>query len=189
MKWFASIVLLLLLLADLSIWQRWQKQKVERRHENEIIDAARRYGVRVALVKAVVWKESRFQEAIRGSAGEIGLMQIREPAAREWATAEGIPAFEHEMLVHPGSNTLAGTWYLRKMLERYNHLDDPLPYALADYNAGRRNVLRWMHGTASTNSAAFLELMDFPGTRNYIHQVRERYALYQQDFATVTASR
>src|SRR5580704_7325679 len=46
------------------------------------------------LVKAVVWRESRFQSDMVGRNGERGLMQISAIAAREWATANAIPNFE-----------------------------------------------------------------------------------------------
>src|SRR2546423_15524084 len=36
------------------------------------------------LMKAVVWQESRFDPRKIGSAGERGLMQVSERAAREW---------------------------------------------------------------------------------------------------------
>ena len=75
-----------------------------------------KYRVQPALIKAVIWKESRFDPKARGLAGEIGLMQIMKDAAGDWARAENIVPFHHEHLTHPGSNTLAGTWYLRKAL-------------------------------------------------------------------------
>ncbi|MDQ2824031.1 MAG: transglycosylase SLT domain-containing protein, partial [Verrucomicrobiota bacterium] len=37
------------------------------------------------LVKAIVWRESRFDARKYGSAGERGLMQVSEKAADEWA--------------------------------------------------------------------------------------------------------
>jgi len=58
-------------------------------------------------------------------------------------------------------------------------MDDPLPYALADYNAGRGNVLKWNQGAAATNSAAFARQIGFPGTRDYVRSVLRRYAHYQ----------
>jgi len=70
-------------------------------------------------------------------------MQIREAAAREWAAAERLKGFASEHLLDPGTNTMAGTWYLQKLLKRYDRTDNPLPYTLADYNAGRGNVLKW----------------------------------------------
>jgi soluble lytic murein transglycosylase len=147
-----------LLLIDGIIFFWWYTQKQENRHNWRILAAARRYGVDPALIKAVVWQESRFDASARGKAGEIGLMQIRELAALEWAEAEKIHPFSHEHLLDPKTNVLAGTWYLGKLLRRYEDTDNPLPYALADYNAGRRNVLRWNDGKAETDSSpAFLQ--------------------------------
>ena len=109
-------------------------------------------------------------------------MQLQEKAAREWADAEHLQVFAHEHCFDPGTNTLAGTWYLRKLLRRYAQAEDPLPYALADYNAGRGNVLKWTQGAAATNSAAFIEQIGFPGTKHYVRSVIRRYAHYQPLF-------
>ena len=64
--------------------------------------------------------------------------------------------------MNPATNTLIGAWYLEKLLKRYAQTDNPIPYVLADYNAGRSNVLKWNQGRAATNSAAFLWQIDFP---------------------------
>ena len=161
------------------LYYRWQR---EHSQDTVIRAAAARYGVDGALVKAVVWRESWFDPAARGKAGEIGLMQIREPAAREWAETERIAGFQHEHILDPGSNTLAGAWYLAKLLRRYPHTDDPVPYALADYNAGRGHVLRWNQGAAATNSQQFLAQMTFPATRRYIQTVVEHRERYRDEF-------
>ena len=179
--WVTAVALVLLVDALALGWflyVRWR----EHTQDAVIRTAAARYGVDGALVKAVVWRESWFDPGVRGKAGEIGLMQIREPAAREWAEAEQIAGFQHEHIFHPGSNTLAGTWYLAKLLRRYPHTDNPLPYALADYNAGRGNVLKWNHGAAATNSQQFLAQMTFPGTRRYIETVVKRHERYRDEF-------
>lgn len=152
----------------------------EGRYDEVIAAAARRYQVDPALLKAVIWQESRFRADARGRAGELGLMQIRPPAAGEWAQAERVTPFAHAQLIDPGTNTLTGAWYLAKLLQRYRETDNPLSYALADYNAGRTHVLRWLLGSASTNSAAFLAQMDFPGTRRYVLAVSRRYDRYRE---------
>ena len=108
-------------------------------------------------------------------------MQVRSLAGIEWAKSARIQRFSHEDLIDPSSNTLAGTWYLGKLLNRYKHTDDPLPYALADYNAGRTHVLRWMKESGSTNSAVFRDQIDFPSTQRYISAVLNRYDLYRRD--------
>jgi peptidoglycan lytic transglycosylase len=145
----------------------------------QINTAAQRYNVDPLLVRAVIWQETRFHPNRRGKAGEIGLMQIREPAALEWAGAEHVQNFSHEQCFDPGTNTLAGTFYLSRLLKRYAQTDDPVPYALADYNAGRGNLLKWNSGVAATNSAVFLGQIGFPGTRAYVNSIRRRYAFYK----------
>ena len=141
--------------------------------------AAKRYGVDPLLVRAIVWRESRFKPDARGTSGEIGLMQIQEVAAQEWADAEHNTSFKHEHCFDPGTNALAATFYLSKLLKRYAHADNPVPYALADYNAGRGNVLKWNTGAAATNSAAFIAQIGFPGTRAYVKSVMRRQELYR----------
>ena len=159
-------------------WQGW----LERSQDTVIRAAARKYGVEPALVKAIVWRESRFNPKARGRAEEFGLMQVREEAAREWAEAEHISRFDHQQCFDPATNTLAGTWYLRKLLRRYAATDNPLPYAIADYNAGRGNVLKWTKGEPATNSAAFLDQIGFPGTKAYVQEVIARYEHYRTIF-------
>ncbi|HYT60897.1 MAG TPA: transglycosylase SLT domain-containing protein [Haliangiales bacterium] len=179
-RWPWLVLGFLLLAGFLGYWRyyRWR----DHRFDAVILAAARRYGVESALVKAVVWRESGFNPAARGRAEEFGLMQIRPGTARDWAQAEKIKAFSPEQLLDPGTNTLAGSWYLQKLLRRYRSAHDPLPYALADYNAGRSHVLQWNKGAGATNSAAFLEQIDFPGTRGYVRSVIRRYELYRRVF-------
>jgi len=171
---------LLIVWIGLDAWlaRWWWLARRERRAEIHLTAAAIRYSVEPALVKAVAWQESRFREDVRGSAGEMGLMQVGRLAAEEWAAAERIRPFQHQDLLDPALNARAGTWYLAKLIRRYSRTDRPEAYALADYNAGRANVLRWIGGSAATNSAAFLETMDFRSTRAYIEAIlrqRDRY--------------
>jgi len=180
------LILLLVFLAGGPAAYWWWHDWLERSQDEPIRAAAQRYAVEPALVKAIVWRESHFHPRARGRAQEIGLMQIREVAAGEWADAEHLAGFAHEHCFDPATNTLAGTWYLKKLLKRYAQTDDPLPYALADYNAGRGNVLKWITGAAATNSAAFTAQIGFPGTRNYVQAVMRRYARYRPEFAADT---
>lgn len=173
-------ILLVVVTICLTYW--WRSSRLEHSQDAVIRVAAARYGVEPALVKAVVWQESRFNPGIRGKAQEIGLMQLQDAAAQEWADAEHIRPFQHEQCFNPLTNTLAGTWYLKKLLRRYGQTDNPIPYALADYNAGRGNVLKWNSGEAATNSAVFLEQIGFPGTRAYVKAVIARYEHYRPVF-------
>lgn len=184
MKWrwpFLLLLLLALLGGIVGYWRYYEWR--EHSQDAPILAAARRYHVEPALVKAVVWRESRFNPNVRGSRGEIGLMQILpNAAAKDWADAEHLASLPPANLFDPATNTLAGAYYLGRLLKRYSQTDNPMLYALADYNAGRGNVLKWNKGQAATNSAAFLQQMNFPTTKNYVQSVLRRYAHYRPIF-------
>ncbi len=148
------------------------------RYDGQINQAANRYGVSPALVKAVIWRESRFQPGMVGAHGERGLMQITEGAARDWAKAEKIETFSPTDLFDPKTNIEAGSWYLAKALRHWSEKDDPVPFALAEYNAGRTRVIRWEKnsGLGGDFGAGDLHsIMDFPATRAYIRSIVDRY--------------
>jgi len=173
------VILFLCGIAAYFWWQDWR----EHRFDLLIAAAAKRYQLDPALIKAVIWRETKFDPDARGRAGEIGLMQIRKTAAGEWAKAEHVPNFAHENCFDPAINTMAGSWYLKKVLKRYPQTDNPMAYALADYNAGRGNVLKWNRGRAATDSAAFIQQIDFPTTKNYVQAILHRRERYEKDFA------
>lgn len=166
----------------------WGYLRPGRQFEAEILEASRRYGVDPALIKAVIWQESRFNPVAVGAAGEVGLMQVTDPAAQEWASAAGVYPLPREHLFNPRTNILAGAWYLKRSLNRHPQADDPLPFGLAEYNAGRGNVLKWARGPAATNSAAFVANIGFPSTQQYVRHVLARRLNYLPDFPAALAN-
>jgi soluble lytic murein transglycosylase len=179
MRLLAALALFALVLgAGIAGAAWWRRVQLERSQDEPIRAAALRYGIDAALVKAVIWRESGFLPDARGSSGELGLMQLQAMAAHEWADAEGIVGFQHGHCLDPRTNTLAGAFYLGKLLKRYRHTDNPVPYALADYNAGRANVLKWLDGAGATNSGTFIQQIGFPTTRKYVRQVLKRSRRY-----------
>src|SRR5262249_14669891 len=93
------------------------------------------------------------------------------------------------------TNIEAGTWYLAQALNRWKARDDPIPFALAEYNAGRRNVQRWVDEArtreeererqqpGSTDSRVsgeeLTESISFPGTKAYVNAIRRRMEFYR----------
>ena len=148
------------------------------RYDGWISQAANRYRVSPSLVKAVIWRESRFHPDMLGAHGETGLMQITEGAARDWARAEKVETFVPTDLLDPKTNIEAGTWYLANALRHWSGKDDPIPFALSEYNAGRTRVIRWEKnsGLGGGFGAEDLQgIMDFPATRSYIRSIVDRY--------------
>ncbi|MEO6787955.1 MAG: transglycosylase SLT domain-containing protein [Chthoniobacteraceae bacterium] len=145
-------------------------------HDALIASIAKKYGVDPLLVKSVVWRESRFSTTKIGTSGERGLMQVGEAAARDWAAAHKIEVFVYADLFDAKTNLEAGTWYLSRALDHWKDRDDSLPFALAEYNAGRSRVDRWAAGGASAQE--MLRVATGSGTRQYVDDVIRRYQRY-----------
>jgi soluble lytic murein transglycosylase len=145
-------------------------------HDPLIASAAKKCGVDPLLVKAVVWRESRFTTTKIGMSGERGLMQVGEAAAREWAAAHKIEVFVYADLFDAKTNLEAGTWYLSRALEYWKDRDDPIPFALAEYNAGRSRVERWAAGGADAQK--MMRAAAGSSARQYVDDVIRRYQRY-----------
>jgi soluble lytic murein transglycosylase len=150
--------------------------------DNLIRTVATEHELDPMLVKAVVWRESRFDPRKIGSAGERGLMQVSERAAREWARENQVENFHAEDLLDPKINLEAGSWYLHRALQHWDHQKKPAVFALAEYNAGASRAQRWANNDPDTamSERTFRNNIDFPGTRNYVASVLQRYEFYRK---------
>jgi len=97
---------------------------------NIIAHASRTYKVDPDLVEAVVRAESDFDANCTSSKGAMGLMQLMPETAKELGVEDSYD---------PVENIMAGTRYLKGLLDRY---DGNVPLALAAYNWGMGNVER-----------------------------------------------
>jgi soluble lytic murein transglycosylase len=151
-------------------------------HDALIRSVAAEHRLDPMLVKAVVWRESRFDAQKFGTAGERGLMQVSEKAAQEWARETKAENFRVEELFDPKTNLEAGTWYLRRAVEHWQNQSDPIPFALAEYNAGASRAQRWAGGEDAKSIPAntFRANIDFPGTRKYVDSIIARYEFYKR---------
>ena len=133
------------------------------------------------LIKAVIWRESAFRPDKLGKHGERGLMQITAAAAAIGRARTSARHSSRRPLLPP-VNIEAGTWYLKKGLQQYAAKDDPVTFALAEYNAGKSRVDKWVGDTNQGSSATAGDLRDsisFPGTRGYVDAIIDRYHFYQ----------
>jgi soluble lytic murein transglycosylase-like protein len=119
-----------------------------------IAKASRRYGVDGGLIKAVIKAESNFNPRAVSSAGAQGLMQLMPATARGLGVSDSFD---------PEQNVMAGTRFLKDMLQRYGGNVDE---ALAAYNWGPGNVDR--HGSDHLPRE----------TRAYLGKVKGYYAQY-----------
>src|SRR5680860_242697 len=110
------------------------------KHVDMISRSASQNGLDPALVAAVIYEESSFEEAISSNAGAVGLMQLMPSTATWIASKTGGVDFLVADLKDPAINIAYGCWYLRYLTERYGSLD----LALAAYNGGTENVDKWL---------------------------------------------
>jgi len=194
-RFFFKLIICLLLagvagLAYLSLrsgdplytFYEWISPARFQKHDALIRAVAAEHQLDPMLVKAVVWRESRFDAQKFGTAGERGLMQVSEKAAAEWAKETKAENFRVEELFDPKTNLEAGTWYLRRAIEHWQNQANPMPFALSEYNAGGSRALRWAGGddTKAVAAKTFLNNIDFPGTRKYVDSIIARYKFYKR---------
>lgn len=121
--------------------------------EGVIRKASRRYGVDETLIKAVIKAESNFNPRAVSPAGAQGLMQLMPSTARGLGVTDSFD---------PEQNVMAGTRFLKDMLNRYGGNVDA---ALAAYNWGPGNVDR--RGDSLPRE-----------TRQYLARVKNYYATF-----------
>jgi transglycosylase-like protein with SLT domain len=112
--------------------------------------AATRYRLSEALITAVITVESNFDHAAVSQKGARGLMQLMPQTSAMIGVRD-----PHD----PDENIDAGASHLRAMLDTFNN---DLPLALAAYNAGEQNVLRYKG------------IPPYPETRRFVARVLRR---------------
>ena len=133
----------------------WHPSHYEQtRYESVILEAARIYNIEHTLIKAVIKAESNFNPRAISPKGARGLMQIMPHNFRELGIYNPFD---------PRQNIMAGTLYLRRMVNRF----DNLSLALAAYNAGPSAVSMY-----NNNIPPYKE------TQNYVRRVLRYYKLY-----------
>ncbi len=122
---------------------------VKNKFEKEIQAAATKWTVQPSLIKAIIHAESSFKAASQSSAGAQGLMQLMPATQKTYSVTNPFD---------PAQNILAGTAYLKHLLNTY---DNNLRLSLAAYNAGETAVKKY-----NNNVPPYRE------TENYIKRVK-----------------
>lgn len=131
------------------------------RYGAEIRSECERFGVDEALVRAVVWTESKYHSGAVSSAGAAGLMQLMPSTAAWCAESLGI-AYEYDLLFLPSYNLKLGVFYLKYLIDKYGELG-----AITAYNAGEGNYVKY------GGEVPFRE------TTEYVRRVRSAYRVYR----------
>ena len=150
-------------------------------YEGLIRKNARRYRIPPLLLFALVREESGFEAKVESWANAYGLAQIIYPTARRMARALKIRNFRKGMLLNPAINLRIGAAYLKDLLRKFG---GDVCLAIAGYNAGHKNVFRWLRRFGRLPREEFVEQITFQQTRNYVKRVIHSYAIYRYLYAS-----
>ncbi|HEX6098404.1 MAG TPA: transglycosylase SLT domain-containing protein [Thermoanaerobaculia bacterium] len=145
------------------------------KYGDEIEKYAKERGLDSSLVRALILQESYYNPKAKSRVGATGLMQLMPPTASEHARRLRVP-FAVSRLENPKVNVQLGTYHLRMLV---NMFGGNVYFAVASYNAGQGNVLKWRRAAPRKPTDEFLESIPFQETRNYVKRVtllRSTYA-------------
>ena len=104
----------------------------DRNHYSAVVEqAAGQYGIKAALLHAVISAESGYNPKALSRRGAAGLMQLMPETAKRYGVAD---------VFDPADNVRGGAQYLAELLKMFDH---DLQLALAAYNAGENAVLKY----------------------------------------------
>jgi len=104
-------------------------------------------------------------------------MQFMLSTAKQLALEIGLPNLDASDLYRPEISIRLGAHYLRKLIDRHNNSSEK---AVAAYNAGSGNVLRWLAITNSTRDPSiFVSNIGFRETKLYVLKVLGNYHAYR----------
>jgi len=134
------------------------------KYEKPIRENAEKNGLDPYLVMALILQESYFNPGAKSAVGATGLMQLMPATGRELAQKLHTSA----RLENPEVNVKLGSYHFRHLVDLF---DGHTQLAVASYNAGQGNVLKWRRAAPSKPMDEFLESIPFPETRNYVKRV------------------
>ena len=133
-------------------------------YDSLIAEAARKYRVDFALVKAIIKAESNFNHKAVSKKGAKGLMQLMPRTASVLGVSD---------CFHPEDNIVGGIRHLGYLIDLFN---GDIPLALAAYNAGEGAVARYRG------------IPPYSETRIYIRRVLDNYERYRHEPIVVTGN-
>ena len=154
------------------------------KYQSEIAAAARRHGLDPDLVRALIYRESRFDPRARGSRGEVGLMQVLPGgAAADWARVMKRPRPSTRELCVVETNLEIGCWYLARAKRRWSGYKHGTALALAQYNAGESRAKTWAPGKRDGEVVSRIRIAS---TKKYVETILKRYRKYLRERAADT---
>ncbi|MDP3559580.1 MAG: transglycosylase SLT domain-containing protein, partial [Legionellaceae bacterium] len=172
LKWYGKAVTL----SDNDDLRAYTSLRFPLLYRSWIQKMAKQYQLSPAFIYAVIRQESGFYETIGSSAGAQGIMQIMPDTAKMISRFAHIPYRNAAELSSYDKNIQMGTAYLHHLAILFNQ--QPV-LMLAAYNAGPRQVHRWLAHNEQQEVDIWIESIPWRETRNYIKNIVMFYLIYQ----------
>ncbi len=137
-------------------------------YKQQVMELAQKKELDPSLIYGVMRRESLFDPLARSHVGALGLMQLMPSTARRVARSLGMKRPRQADILHVENNIRFGTHYLKSVMNRF---DNNVALAAAAYNAGPRNVRRWLPRDEQMSADLWVETVPFGETRNYVQAV------------------
>ncbi len=142
-------------------------------YQDTFISNARVADIPVYWSMAIARQESAFMPDAKSPVGAWGVMQLMPATARIAAGKTNTTFKSNKELTNPEFNIRLGSYYLGRMLRRYNN---NRILATAAYNAGPGNVDKWIKPSLALD--VWIETIPFRETKNYVQNVLMFSAIY-----------
>ena len=138
---------------------------------------AKEYELEPELIFAVIKTESNFKADAKSSQNAYGLMQITE-STLNWAMFREDQNAEYtvEDLYDPETNIKYGCLILSLLLQEFKDTDT----ALAAYNAGRGNTIKWLKDRRYSEDGIHIKDTPYQETDEYIKKVNKYHQQYKE---------
>ncbi len=136
-----------------------------KKFEPLLAQASKDFSVELALLKAVMAAESRFNPLAVSPKGAVGLMQLMPATAQRYGLFADQTQTIQQKLTDPETNIRLGARYLRDL---HNMFPSRPELILASYNAGEGAVQKYNN-----------QIPPYPETRNYVQIVTQFYQMYK----------
>lgn len=146
-------------------------------HQQTVLRQSQHQQIDPAWAFAVIRQESAFIHDARSRAGALGLMQLLPRTARSVARSLRLPMRSQRDILDVENNIKLGVRYLRKVKDRFH--GHPV-LATAAYNAGGRNVNRWLPQGKVLPADLWVETVPFSETQGYLKRILTYTVIYEQ---------
>ena len=147
-------------------------------YQKEIVEGAKKNGLDVALIFAVVKTESGFDQRAVSNKGAVGLMQIMPSTAEFIARKKGVEEYD---LYDANTNVSFGCYYIKYLFSRF---EDKWT-ALCAYNAGEGKVRGWLANREYSTDSKTLNKIPYRETQEYIKKIQKSFTKYRKLYGKI----